>query len=238
MANYNYTMENLINDSIRVTNGMIEDFNVSEVVPKFPGRYATNNSTVAFVYEGNFFVTPYTRRAMHALKEKNFLEDYFYVPFSNGWCKPNDSIRQKWDTLREQAQMSYRDDFSEDCVSYCDSNHIIGTLSEKTMDNCFEMPSTGVSVKHTHYETTHMPVLTNRFFDSFAASKLGTFCCNNGRVVFVYRNGKTYVTRGYKIVSELKSAGFREDSLYVPFSNGEEILDSTLRAKWESIRKN
>jgi hypothetical protein len=56
-------------------------------------------------------------------------------------------------------------------------------------------------------------------------------------VVFVYRDGHTYVTKRYRIISELREAGYRETGMFVPFSNGEEILDPDLREKWESISK-
>jgi hypothetical protein len=60
---------------------------------------------------------------------------------------------------------------------------------------------------------------------------------NNGIVVFVYRDGHTYVTKGYKVIQHLCDAGYREKCMFVPFSNGEEIMHDGFRAKWEAIRK-
>ena len=242
MANYNYTMEELINDSIRVVPGMIavypqyskeEVVNVVEIIPKFPGRYATNNSTVAFIHENNFYVTPYTRRSMSILETNGFMEAYFYVPFSN-WDYPK-SEQFKWDALREKARQSYKEDFVSDCEAYCDKRNI-GSISEETLQNCFEMPENGVRVKHLYFDNTYYPVMNQSFLDCHC-DNLGHFCCNNGRVVFVYRNGKTYVAKGYKILNELRAAGYTESSIFVPFSNGEEIQDYTLRERWESITK-
>jgi len=35
----------------------------------------------------------------------------------------------------------------------------------------------------------------------------------------------------------LNDAGYRERCMFVPFSNGEEIMHDAFRAKWEAIRK-
>jgi hypothetical protein len=73
--------------------------------------------------------------------------------------------------------------------------------------------------------------------DSTTFDKLGRFCTNNGKVVFVYRDGHTYVFRGYRIVDELRNAGYKEAGLFVPFSNGEQITDPYLADQWEKVSK-
>ena len=39
-----------------------EGIDVSSLTPRFEGCYASNNGTVAFVSQGEFFVAPYTRK--------------------------------------------------------------------------------------------------------------------------------------------------------------------------------
>ncbi len=234
------TMDTLKEQAVRVYTGMMvvypfnqeEALNISGLTPKFNGRYATNNSTVCFVSEDQVFVTPYTREAMNALSEAGFIEDCFFVPFSNGDYPKSEEY--KWNHLRELARQSYAREFSENCVSYCEK-HGIGAISEETLQNCFEMPSNGVEVKHLNFEDCYFPAL--RHFDCTVGEKIGHYCTNNGRVVFVYRDGKTYVTKGYKILRELEAAGYTEAGLFVPFSNGEQIKDVALRNRWESIKK-
>lgn len=236
-------MDSLKEKSVRVNSGMIavfpqfsheEPLEISDLAPKFNGCYATNNSTVCFVFGNEVFVTPYTRNAMKILHSADFREEHFYVPFSNGdYPKAEQS---KWVTLRKKARQSYEKDFVEDCASYCDKHHI-GTISDETIRNCFEMPSTGVKVKHIYFETCYYPVINSGIFDATAVDSIGHFCTNNGKVVFVYRNGKTYVAKGYKILNELCAAGYTESNLFVPFSNGEQILEPYLKARWESITK-
>ena len=244
MANKNIiAMDSLKEGAVRVYTGMIvvfpqfskeENLNISKLVPKFNGCYAMNNSTVCFVSDNEIFVTPYTRITMRSLRSAGFCEKHFYVPFSNGDYPKSEWL--KWNALREKARQSYEEDFVEDCASYCDEHHI-GTISEETLRNCFEMPSTGVKVKHLYFEEYYYPIINSNCFDCIAIDRIGHFCANNGKVVFVYRNGKTYVAKGYKILNELRAAGYTELGLFVPFSNGEQIQDSTLNARWESITK-
>jgi hypothetical protein len=231
-------------ESVRIRNGMIAVFpqlsmmeniiEISELVPKFNGCYASNNSTVCYVSENEVFVTPYTRKVMSALESAGFKKEHFYVLFSNGdYPKFEKNI---WNELRLKARKSYEEDFAEDCIAYCDS-HNIGTISEDFLGNCFEMPMTGVKVKHLYFEDCYYPVVTSSIVDCTTIDNIGHYCTNNGRVVFVYRNGKTYVTKGYKIVSELRAAGYTKSDMFVPFSNCELIQDPILRARWESIIK-
>lgn len=168
---------------------------------------------------------------MRSLRSAGFCEKYFYVPFSNGDYPKAEQF--KWNAIREKARQSYKEDFVSDCEAYCDERHI-GTISEETLDNCFEMPENGVRVKHLYFEDTYYPIMNQSCLDC-RCDNLGHFCSNNGRVVFVYRNGKTYVAKGYKILDELRVAGYTKSGLFVPFSNGEQIQDCVLKARWESI---
>ena len=237
------TIDALEMDAVRLYEGMTvtwplqaseEKLHILEIVPKFPGRYATNNSTVAWIRNGEYFVHPYTREAMRILRGAGLTEAYFYVPFSNGDHPRYEA--DKWMRLREISRASYIQDFIADCNRYCDE-HGIGAISRETLDNCFRMPIEGVHVKHPNWETWIYPLTNSSCFDCTVPDKLGKYDTNNGKVVFVDRDGATYVAKGYKIVDELRAAGFKQEPLHVPFSNGEEIVDSYLRDKWDRIQK-
>lgn len=240
MANMINALDSLKkNDCIRVYPGMTvvwpqlsceENLNLSEIVPKFPNRYAMNNSTVAFVSDNQVYVTPCTRSVISTLESSGFRSEYFYVPFSNGDYPKFE--KAQWIALIEKARQTRQLEFAEECIAYCEKHHI-RALSSETLANCFEMPRNGVMVKHLYFEDRYYPVLTS----SLDTTKLGCYCTNNGRVVFVHQDGKTYVTKGYKILSELRDAGYREAGIFVPFSNGEQIVDPAMRFCWESIHK-
>ena len=244
MANKNIGIENYLEEeALQVYSGMTvvwpqfsseESLNL-EQHPKFPGRYATNNSTVCVVtQEGKIYVAPYTRIMMNTLHAAGFISASFYVPFSN-WDYPKFE-KVKWDALQNKANEARKLDFISDCNDYCDK-HGIGAISEESLKNCFQMPENGVAVTHLYFDNTYYPQLNTTCLDCVAIDKLGKFCGNNGRVVFVYRDGKTYVTKGYRIMHELRAAGYQEAGLFVPFSNGETIQDPVLKARWDAITK-
>ncbi len=234
------TMDSLKERSVRVYPGTIavnpvfeteEELELSEHVLKFNGCYATNNSTVCYVIDNKIYATPYTRTKTRSLRSAGFRQDYFYVPFSNGEYPKNE--RTKWETLREEAHQSYEEDFAEDCVTYCDQ-HNIGTISEKSLQNCFEIPYTGIKVRRYNFDDCYYPIVDN--YSLFTARReMGHFNNNNGKVIIVYRNGKTYLAKGYKILIELRAAGFTQADYFVPLSNGERIQDPVLKARWESL---
>ena len=78
----NYTLGDLIHDSFRVTHGMIAVFpqtghevtlSVDFFIAKFNGHYSANNSTtIGFICQNRYYVTPYTARAIATLAENGF----------------------------------------------------------------------------------------------------------------------------------------------------------------------
>ena len=237
----NTTIKELINNSIRVYAGMISvwpqlnrEGEVNFDVATFNGCYAVNNGTLAFVIDRELYVTPVTREVYQVLRENNFTREYFYVPFSNGDYPKVEKCRWEW--LWEMARKSHEEEFVEKCCQYCDE-HGIGELDANILKNCFVMPEKGVRVKHIHFEDVYYPVIIGSCWNCDAADYIGTYSRNNGRVVFVYRDGKTYVTKGYKILEELRRLGYEEKDLFVPFSNCEQIIDPVLAEQWELIKK-
>lgn len=212
--------------------GKEETIDMGNIGSKFNGTYCTNNSTICFVHDHEVFVTPYTREAMATIENAGLVEKYFYVPFSNGDCPKNE--RAKWLHLRDLATESYYRDYEVDSARWCDE-HGIGELSKETMDHCFKMPRGGVPVKHLCVADTCYPACNEFFVDCTVVDRLGCYCTNNGKVVFVYHDGHTYVAKGYWILDELRHAGYKESGLPVPFSNGEQITDYYLATKWEQI---
>ena len=237
-------MKNLKENSIRISSAIAvcwpqygdkeETLDMTDIGSKFNGCYATNNSTICFVIDHEVFVTPYTRGAMSTIVNAGLTEKHFYVPFSN-WDYPKYE-KAKWQRLCELATESYYRDYEVDSAKWCDE-HNIGELSEETMERCFRMPRSGVPVKHLHFEDTYYPACNESCVDCTVIDRLGRYCANNGKVVFVYHDGHTYVTKGYWILDELRHAGYKESGLFVPFSNGEQITNPYLATKWEQISK-
>lgn len=215
-------------------NGYKEEIiDLSELKSKFNGCFTVNNSTICYVSD-RVYVTPYTRESYSSLVEAGFKPASFYVPLSNGeYPKEN---RHIWEKLLAKAEESRQRDYEDDCKNFCFKNGI-KPLSEETMAGVFAIPHQGVPVSHMYFQNRYYPICNERVCDCITCDNLGTYCANNGRVVFVYINGYTYVAKGYKIINELNEAGFRQKGLFVPFSNGETITDIALASLWERIPK-
>lgn len=238
-------MENLKKNSIRILGNIVvcwpqygdreETLNMSDIASKFNGAYSVNNSTICYVHNNEVFVTPYRRTAMNTIRAAGLVEKHFYVPFSN-WDYPKFQ-KTEWERLHAEAREEHYRDFESDCAKWC-SEHAIGELDEDTLKSCFRIPHTGVKVKHMYFENTYYPVCgSETCVDCTVVDNLGRFCTNNGRVVFIYRDGHTYVAKGYGILNKLRCAGYRESGIFVPFSNGEQILDPHLANIWEQLPK-
>ena len=212
-----------------------ENLDLSDMRSKFNNSFAMNNSTICYIDDNEIFVTPYTREGMQTIVKAGLTQDYFYVPFSN-WDYPKYE-KEKWENLRASARESYLRDYEKDSTEWCEE-HGIEKLDDEILKQCFRIPPTGVPVKHPHYETIVYPACNESSVDCTVIDKLGRYCTNNGRVAFVCCDGHTYVAKGYKIIDHLREAGYKEGSLFVPFSNGERIVDPILADQWEQIPKN
>ena len=133
---------------------------------------------------------------------------------------------------------AYRDDgmFSTACERYCD-RHGFGRLEYKTLENCLVIPNCGIWVDHPSFSDRYDPLIDEDSTVVAVKNLICTFCYNKGVTIFVYRDGRTYVTKGEKILEELIDAGYNEAGLYVPFCNGEVIRNGFLRAFWDSIEE-
>lgn len=251
MANNNVLSMDLLKEkAVKLYSGMIIVFrpfgnaempplNLSDIVPKFNGCYALNSSIICFIDNNEVFVIPYMRAVMNCLCSAGFKKQEFRFPLDSFLYYPKED-EDKWYSLCTEAYQSYQDDFSDDCAFYCD-NHNIGVISKETLENCLEIPLRGISVKDHYVEATYYEIIKHSLlgpteFTDDTAEKIGKFNSINGVVVFTYRDGKTYVTKGNAILSELTNAGYtKSDRFCVPLSNGGEIKDYGLRARWKAI---
>lgn len=240
-----HTLEDLRQHSILIAPGTLvcwpqtgneEEIYPTETVAKFNGRfYAANNSTVAYVMGEDLFVTPYTRITMSILQEADYEKVNFYVPFSN--CDYPKYAAERWADLRKWAYQTYLEDYARDCNEWSDQ-HGYGAISDEAILSTLCVPETGIPFHSPRgYDDTYYGECLGACLDASAIMKIGTFCRNNGVVAFVYRDGNTYLARGYRITTDLANAGYKERSFFVPFSNGETITDAALAAHWADLKR-
>lgn len=194
-------------------------------------RYCISTGIIVFIYENTFYVIPYMRTVMHLLKENGFTYYNMDIPFSNGDYPAEQKAH--WENLLKMAVEQSKIDFISDCNDYSES-HNFGNITKSLLDKCFEMPSTGVHVEHEFGAGIYYPLIGTSL-DNVAISRLGRYCIKNGTCVFVYRNGKTYVTQDWEVVHALSLSGYVLGDLFVPFANGETIVEPVYAAKWKDI---
>ena len=125
-------------------------------------------------------------------------------------------------------------EFVKKCEQFAD-DHEYGNISEELLKKCFEMPAEGVKVEFRGTPNTLFPaVFDNNFY--IACERIGRYSAHNGVYAFVYRNGKTYVTRSYEVLKELRKEGYSVGCMYVPFANGENIVDAAYAEQWEKCK--
>ena len=74
--------------------------NVPQIIKGREGEFTQNNGVIAYVHEGELYVTPYCREAVRALKEAGLTKTgNLFVPFSNGDVPQSPVVREKWDKL-------------------------------------------------------------------------------------------------------------------------------------------
>ncbi len=203
--------------------------------PSQIGKFCWNNGKVAFVTrDGSYYVTPYCFEVADYLRENGYEESSIFVPFSNGEVPEDENLRALWENLVNGAREMHKQKEEAEKVQICAElarQKGLETLPVEVYDMCLQIPREGLRYSHWGEESKCFPPEDYRLKDV-----LGTWCQNNGRVVFVDDKGNTYVTPYCEEVrNALTASRYREGSLFVPLSNGEELLDPNLNAKWKNM---
>ena len=211
-----------------------ERLDISDQIPMLNGYFAVNNSTVCFVTSNEMYVTPYTNQVIESLMATGLKKSNFYVPFSN--CDYPKEQKEKWEALRKSAKDKLEAEFSEECVCFSDENHI-GLLRKETLKRCLKIPTNGIEVSKDGKNTRYYPIISSTTVDYTVVSNIGKFSAKNGVVIFTYRDGSTYLTKGDRIIKELEGAGYKRHNFFVPLSNGEKIMEAHIQKIWNLIHE-
>ncbi|MBP3255359.1 MAG: hypothetical protein J6M60_02570 [Clostridia bacterium] len=235
------TLQKLKEMAIAIHNGIIAMrpkenkkviFNPS-VDKKMEHCYCSNSGIVSFVADGTMYVIPYMASVMAVLNSEGFERKAMYVPFSNDEYPIGE--KKKWDSLIKLSELERAERFTSECKKYSDK-HGYGKIADDLINNhCLEIPATGVHVIKFQNSDVYYPEITGSTFSNSAANTIGKYCIEKGICSFVYRNGKTYVTKNSDVISALQAAGYMLGNLHVPFANGEIITDTKEADIWKRI---
>lgn len=127
-------------------------------------------------------------------------------------------------------------EYEKFCSEWCDKHHI-GRLSQAELKRCLKIPTGGLRVDHPHFAAVYFPHCGLSDGENIITQRLCNFYQENGKVLFVYRDGNTYLTQGYWAIEKLTNIGFYRGlgRIPIPLScNNSKITDPTLAAKWEA----
>lgn len=211
---------------------------VLEGDPEYARTFGWNNGKVSFITEdGSYYVTPYCFEVADALRKAGYKDTGLYVPFSNGDIPSDKELAQTWQTLCEEARKKHDAEELEakkEKIRKMAEEKGLSELPEEVYKMSLEIPEDGLETIWWGSEKSR----TTPIQDWDLPDIMGVYCQNNGKVSFVDSTGKMYVTPFTSEVREmLAAAGYREGSLYVPLSNGEQIVDETLAAKWNIMKQ-
>ena len=198
--------------------------------PEMEKKFGWNNGKVAFVTEdGYYYVTPFCFDVAEKLREIGYEEAGLYVPFSNGDIPQDDILADKWKNLCDEARKKYdamrkeevERERTEKLKEIADKK-FINDLPEDVYKLSIRIPAEGLeTIWRGSEKDVIRPVDESKLEDC-----MGTYCGNNGKLSFV--------TPFYFEISELlRNNGYKEGSLFVPLSNGEDIVNPELSARWK-----
>lgn len=211
---------------------------VLEGNPEYARKFGWNNGKVAFITEdGSYYVTPYCFEVAEALRSEGYEDVGLYVPFSNGDVPSDKTLAATWQTLCEEARKKHDAEEQEarkERIRKMAEEKGLKDLPEEVFKMSLEIPEEGLETLWWGSEKSK----TNPLQDWQLPEVMGIYCQNNGKVSFVAANGRMYVTPfTSEVRAMLAEAGYKEGSLYVPLSNGEQIVDPTLAAKWKVMKE-
>lgn len=128
-------------------------------------------------------------------------------------------------------------DYEDACRAFADQ-HGFGEIAKDSLAICLRIPPSGMMVQRRDFiKILYSPVVSEeRWITDRAKKRIGGYAEDNGIVVFVYRDGHTYVAKGTGIIAELKRAGYEERPMNVPLSSADEqIMSPYLRETWEKM---
>ena len=241
MAKHLTTMKRIKTEfSIQLEEGMLvfdqnsgaeKELLLENLIKNFDYRYNFNSRYVCFVDERNVYLSLNSPKILDTLEDHRIKQDNFMMPLSESETLKYQQSRVSF--MAERIADAEKQDFIKDCIAFSKVNGIF-SVNSKTLNKCFEIPDEGIDVVRDGAIITYWPYISCRHsVDDIEF--IGKYCAHNGKVIFVNRDGRTYIAKGYGIIYELEKSGFHLKKMFVPLSYNETILDDSLDKAWSSI---
>lgn len=130
-----------------------------------------------------------------------------------------------------------RDEFGQICELYAQRRGI-RSLPEKLIRRCIEIPEEGFSVLYARGETKMYLPLVSPTIDDSSVRKIGTYSVEAGICIFVYVDGRTYLTKNREVIQTLQDFGYKKEDYEVPLTQWGKIKNNEDFAQlWAKLRR-
>ena len=187
--------------------------------------YLCKDEVVIFTVHGRTYATPFSESAIKILNEEGF--KYLQSKNIKRMEGAIEQIRQRelsgrrWKTLAREAVFIRRENYADEMG--------FEPMSDVIMNNCYRIPDEGIQITNGMNLYTYKPWIPDGYFGPMV-SMIGKFNTLGDMVVFIYRDGYTYLTNAevnrMDVIEELLKSGFIQAPINVPLSRvGEVIVD-------------
>ncbi len=203
-------------------------------------QYARNNGVMAFVVNGELFVTAITKSAISTLEENGFILSSFSVPMSKDDYPLEKATR--WAEICDYASKINEIEFKSECAKYAYEHKNADLFSD--LRGCMKIPEYGFPTQrdpsHGEYGMyfPNRPLVKKNIFDPILMDQfLGTYDSYDGYTMFVNTDGETYLTVRQDVVELLKGKGFSWRSYRIPLTCGDRIVGPDNKRRWKAYVK-
>lgn len=194
--------------------------------------YNVHNNIVYWQNAVGGFIHPSVNGLEELLENAGYRKENYSVPCSHKEQPVNSDM---WSMLLSQAEQEYRENFLEECKQIADEKNIKTLPTNFLWNCCFEIPISGISATRFGKDVRIYPYA--HIMLDYVPHLIGLYNTANGFTSFVDPCGRMFVTTvTHKHIELLTEAGYvKDDSIIVPFSNGEVPTAMLSRCKWENI---
>lgn len=165
------------------------------------GTYISNSAIIVFSFNGCLYMMPYSSKILMVLWNNDFIRSSNYIVNPN-WKNPF-QYSSRWTELQDAAHCSKMKNFEMDCIRFADS-HSIKEIPSEFLVTSVEVPISGLKLGMKIY----YPVFSTTVLDKYVTSLIGKFYHFEDTTVFVYRNGRTYVSQNSDLPEVLPFYGY------------------------------
>ncbi len=198
--------------------------------------YNCFRNAIGVLYKKEYYALPETKLYVKKLQEFGIVKADFFVFLNEDQFPMQDHMVKRWKEIISNATKQRREEFKDDCRIWA-KVHKAQPVPIEELGHCLPVPINGIRVMTEDDEFDqgefYDPIV--KYDNPRSIDYVGSYSVYHNRVIFVDTDGTTYLAKGNHIVKVLSNLNFRLLNYFIPFRDGETIIDENLRKLWEQI---